>query len=141
MRHFQHRFGALAATFSALMAVACAGFGVSPSLTAATPNPTPFVGSVFTQCTVYQTDSGIPGRSLVQQEFQISPNTLGACPQYVVLTNPFNSPTTTIGGHYVYYVSSWTANDCTYIDPEFGRDDSVDCKLTAPTQGAPTVAP
>ena len=67
------------ANFAAVAIAICVGCisgcgpSESPAATVANANPTPFVDSVFTQCTVFENASSAPVRSLVQDEFQPNP--------------------------------------------------------------------
>jgi hypothetical protein len=118
----------------ALGLVACGG-GI-PVYLQSDPNPTPYVGSIFTQCTVFVMDSGKPGRSLDQHELEISPAKIGACPENIVLSNASNSPGTGTNGHAVFHVSSTPAPGvCSYAGPT--ADNFASCKLAPSTGSAP----
>ncbi|HEY1816374.1 MAG TPA: hypothetical protein VGG74_28705 [Kofleriaceae bacterium] len=113
-----------------VIAIVVGGCGVSPALTPADPHPTPFVGSVFTQCIVYVTDSGKPGRALAQQEFQLAPTKVDACPQALYLTNASNDPAEpTTPGHVIFNLSSTSTTSCSYNGPT--SDNYVSCNLAA----------
>ena len=139
MRHSRGRAPVLASMIIAAVATTWTGCGslggISPSLTIATsPALAPFIGSVFSLCTVYVTDSGRPGRAVRQDELQISPNTIGPCPQHIILSNPSNSPRRDIGeDRYVYYLGSFTPTNCGYIEAQSPSDDFAQCKLAGST--------
>ena len=138
MRQPGHRVHVPAFAFIAALGVTCGGcVTVSPGLTAATPAPTPFVASVFTQCTVYAPHSGTPGRSLRQQELQISTNTIGACPQYIVFSNvsPYQQSSNGPDVHFVYYVSRGSPTSCTYAVPLYGDANFTTCELSLRAAG------
>ncbi len=130
------RFGAARVASGAALALVACGPSIAPALTAANPYPTPFVGSVFTQCTVYVTDSGRPGRSLQQQEFEVSTNKIGLCPQYIVLSNPMNYDSG-LNWHAVFNNSASDNTLCTYTSAQSPDDNFALCKLTPSTGPAP----
>jgi hypothetical protein len=144
MRHSRNRDAVLTSTFSALVAVMCAGCGGPPPSQPPPSNPVPilFVGSVFTQCTSYVNRYGTPGRSLQQQEFQISSTMIGACPEYIVLSKPaivfpmhWIDPSDSQSMAAILYLSSRTPTDCTFVNPQLTSSNSVACKLALTVEG------
>ncbi|HEY2746503.1 MAG TPA: hypothetical protein VGL86_17850 [Polyangia bacterium] len=117
-----------------MLSIGCAPV-VSPALTAATPNPPPFVDSIFAQCAIYETDSGRAGRSLLQREVQPSAETIGACPRYLVTSTRSNTSETPPQStdRYIYYLNSYIApSTCEYVNPAVAASNSTMCKLTRP---------
>jgi hypothetical protein len=119
-----------------IIALALAGCGGYASVAPAPPPPAvPFTGSVFTSCTTYT--NGVPERALLQTEVQISPARLGSCPAYLVMSQMNTS--TAIMEQGLFYLSAFTATDCSYTSPKIGKSTVTYCKLAA--QQSPPVAP
>jgi hypothetical protein len=142
------RFARIAATL-ALAAVApaaaaaCGPPGVPAASAAAVANAPPYVGSVFTQCTVVAANVGDPGRAMTQTEFEIGRATIDGCPQHLVLTNPGTDPTWGLSWRYVFALATLTpptASEparCGYA-AVFAPSSTVACKLAAsPTPASP----
>jgi hypothetical protein len=122
---------------TALAMLGCGTVGaVSPALSAATPAPAPYTGSIFARCTVLVSDSGQPGRWLQRQELQPSGELIGACPRVLVTTSTSNTQVAAAQStdRHVYYLTDYVApGTCFYATPPIAATNSIKCELAQPT--------
>ena len=128
----------------AMAAAGCVtGPPVNPALTAATPGAPPYADSVFARCTLFNSDSGEPGRPLQQAEVQPATTSIGACPLFLVQTSTSSTQASwpQAKDRHIYYLSVYVGpQTCQYANPQLGATNWTTCELAQPTPWPDTSA-